>query len=138
MTTEDNVRIIIDGIYYSLPIKKFATNKTTLKSIDYTWSSDLLEMNDYGSVNKKSYRYKIVVIDNFSKNGWIVLLTNKFAQITTDAFTQSIKTSKRKVNLLETDDGTEYVNKIFNEFLKQYGKKVLKVFFKKTSICGAI
>ena len=46
----------------------------------------------------------------------------------TDAFSQVIKTSRRKPNLLETDDGKEYVNKIFSEFLnnpniKRYSRK---------------
>ena len=44
-------------------------------------------------------------------------LKNKFSQSITDAFSEIIKSSNRKPNLLETDDGKEYVNKIFNEFL---------------------
>ena len=34
-----------------------------------------------------------------------------------DAFSEIIKSSNRKPNLFETDDGKEYVNEIFNEFL---------------------
>ena len=41
----------------------------------------------------------------------------------TDAFSQIIKTSRRKPNLLETDDGKEYVNKIFSEFLNNHNIK---------------
>ena len=74
-------------------------------------------MNDYGSKNNKGYRYILVVIDNFSKFGWTIPLKNKFSQSITDAFSEIIKSSNRKPNLLETDDGKEYVNKIFNEFL---------------------
>ena len=44
-------------------------------------------------------------------------MKNKYAQSITDAFSEIIKSSNRKPNLLETDDGKEYVNKIFNEFL---------------------
>ena len=40
-----------------------------IKSIDDTWSSDLLDMNDYRPKNNKGYRYIFVVIDNFSKFG---------------------------------------------------------------------
>ena len=75
-------------------------------------------MNDYGIKNNKGYRYILVVVDNFSKFGWTIPLKNKYAQSITDAFSQIIKTSRRKPNLLETDDGKEYVNKIFNEFLE--------------------
>ena len=44
-------------------------------------------------------------------------MKNKYGQSITDAFSQIIKISKRKPNLLETNDGKEYVNKIFNDFL---------------------
>ena len=44
-------------------------------------------------------------------------MKSKYAQSITDAFSQIIKTSRRKPNLLETDDGKEYVNKLFNDFL---------------------
>ena len=74
-------------------------------------------MNDYGPKNNKGYRYILVVIDNFSKFGWKIPLKNKFSQSITDAFSEIIKSSNRKPILLETDDGKEYVNKIFNEFL---------------------
>ena len=74
-------------------------------------------MNDYGPKNNKGYRYILVVIDNFSKFGWTIPLKDKFAQSILDAFSQIIKRSRRKPYLLETDDGKEYVNKIFNEFL---------------------
>ena len=47
----------------------------------------------------------------------------KYAQSITDAFSQIIKTSRRKPNLLETDDGKEYVNKFFSEFLNNHNIK---------------
>ena len=90
-----------------------------VESVDDTWSSDLLDMNDYGPKNNRDYRYTLVVIDNFSKFGCTIPLKNKYAQSITDAFSQITKTSKRKPNLLETDDGKEYVNKNFQRILKQ-------------------
>ena len=119
----DLTKIFIGEIYSAPPKKNYPTNKTIIKSIADTWSSDLLDMNDYGNKNNKCYRYILVVIDNFSKFGWIIPLKNKYAQSITDAFSQIIKTSKRKPNLLETDDGKEYVNKIFNEFLINHNVK---------------
>ena len=87
------------------------------KSIDDTWSSDLLYMNDYGPENERGNRYKLVVIDIFSNFGWAIPLKIKYAQTKTDAISQTIKTSKPKPNLFETDDGEENVNKSLNEFL---------------------
>ena len=74
-------------------------------------------MKDYGPKNNSGHRYILVVVDKFSKFGWVKPLKNKYAQSITDAFSQIIKTSRRKPNLLETDDGKEYVNKIFSDFL---------------------
>ena len=88
-----------------------------IKSIDDIWSSDLLDKNDYGPINNRGYRYILVVIDNFSKTGWTIHLKNKYAQSMTDAFSENIKSSKRKPNLLETYVGKEYVNEIFTKFL---------------------
>ena len=130
----DLTKIFVDEIYSKPPNKNYRTNKTIIKSIDDTWSSDLLDMNDYGIKNNKGYRYILVVTDNFSKFGWTNPLKNKYAQSITDAFSQIIKTSRRKPNLLETDDGKEYVNKIFNEFLNN---KNIKRYSRNTAL-GAV
>ena len=64
-------------------------------------------MNDYGPKNNSGYRYILVVFDIFSIFDWTVPLKNKYAQSITDAFSQIVKTPKRKPNLLETDDGKD-------------------------------
>ena len=117
MTKRDITKIFIEEIYSSPPKKNYGMNKTIIKSIVNTWSSDLLDVNDDVLKKNKGYRYILVVIDKFSKYGWTVPLKNKYAQTITDAFSQIVKKSKRKPNLLETDDGKEYVNKIFKDFL---------------------
>ena len=124
MIKKDLMKIFIDEIYSKALKRNYPTNKTIIKSIDDTWSSDLLDMNDYGPKNNRGYRYILVVVDNYSKFGWTIPLKNKYAQSITDAFSQIIKTSRRKPNLLETDDGKEYVNKIFNEFLNKNKIKI--------------
>ena len=50
-------------------------------------------------------------------------MKSKYAQSITDAFSQTIKTSRRKPNLLETEDGKEYNNKILNDFLSKHNNK---------------
>ena len=130
----DLTKIFVDEIYSKPPMRNYPTNKTIIKSIDDTWSSDLLDMNDYGIKNNKGYRYILVIIDNFSKFGWTIPLKNKYAQSITDAFSQIIKSSRRKPNLLETDDGKEYVNKIFNEFLNN--KNIQR--YSRNTVLGAV
>ena len=61
----------------------------------------------------------MVLKDIFSKFDRRIALKNKYAQKVTDACSQFTETSKCKPNLIETDDGKEYVNKIFTNFLGQ-------------------
>ena len=48
MKKRDLTKTFIDEIYKKPPHKNYKTNKTMIKSIDDTWCSDLLDMNDYG------------------------------------------------------------------------------------------
>ena len=123
MSKNELIRTFINEIYSKPPKKNYPTINTIFKSIDVIWSSDLLDMSDYGPKNNRGYRYIMVVIDNFSNIGWTISLKNKYAQSITDAFAQIIKTSRHKPNLLETDDGKEYVNKIFNDFSNNHNIK---------------
>ena len=103
--------------------KNYLSIKSIIKSIDDIWSSDLLDMNDYGPENNSGYKYILVATDHFSKFGSTLPLKNKYAQSKTDVFSEFIKSSNCKPNLLETDDGKEYVNKIFNDFLNSHNIK---------------
>ena len=115
---DKNIEIFINEIYFRAPKKNYETNKTIIKHIDDTWSIDLLDMIDYSISNNKGYRYILVVIDNFSKFAWTIPLKNKYAQTIKDEFSNIINSSKRKPHLIESDDGKEFVNKDFNEYLK--------------------
>ena len=70
-----------------------------------------------------------MVIDIFSKFGWMARLRNKYAQSITDGFSEIIEPSNRKPNLVETDDSKENVNNLFDEFLnnqniKRYSRNI--------------
>ena len=115
--TQKNIKIFINEIYSKPPKKNYDTNKTDVYFIDDIWSLDILDLKDYGPENNRGYRYILVIIDNFSKFGWTVPLKNKSAQIIKDSFENILISSKRKPNLIETDDGSEFVNKLFNNLL---------------------
>ena len=85
MIERDLIKIFIEDIHRS-PKKNYGTNKTITRSIDDTWSSHFLDMNDYGPENNRGYRYVLVVIDNFSEFGWTIPLKNKYAQSITGSF----------------------------------------------------
>ena len=114
---KDLTKTLIDEIYDNPPKKVYPTNKTIVKSIDDTWSADLLDLVDYGVKSNRGYRYVLVCVDNFSKYGWTIPLKNKYASTIKDSFEQIITNSKRKRNLIETDDGKEFANKIFESYL---------------------
>ena len=125
--SQKNIRKIINEIYSKAPKKNYATNKTDVHHVDDIWSLDILDLKDYGPENNKKYRYVLVIIDNFSKFGWTIPLKNKNAQTIKDSFENILISSKRQPNLIETDDGSEFVNKIFTNLpstkkIKRYSR----------------
>ena len=132
--TQKNIKIFINEIYSKGPKKNYATNKTNVNHVDDTWSLDILDLKDYGPKNNRSYRYVLVVIDNFSKFGWTVPLKNKNALTIKDSFEKIIIISKRKPNLIESDRGKEFYNNIFQDFLNE---NIIKIYSRRTSL-GAV
>ena len=59
------------------------------------------------------------MIDKFTKLSWTVPLKNKNAQTIKDSFGKILLTSKRSPNLIESDDGKEFVNKFRTDSLKK-------------------
>ena len=60
-----------------------------------------------------------MVIDVFSKYGWIKTLKDKKTETVIKAFGKIFKTSKRKPKMLWSDKGSEFISKHFKEFLKK-------------------
>ena len=129
--TQKNFEIFLNEIHSKPPKKNYATNKTDVYHIDEIWSLDILDLKDYGVENNRGYRYVRVIIDNFSKYGFTTPLKNKNAQSLKDSFENILISSKRKPNLIETDDGSEFVNKLFTNLLNT---KNIKRYSRKTSL----
>ena len=121
---QKNIKIFIDEIYSKPPKKNYPTSKTDVYHIDDVWSSDILDLKDYGPKNNRGYRYILVVIDNFSKFGWTTPLKNKNALTIKDFFENILINSKRKPNLIESDRGKEFYNNIFQDFLNKNNIKI--------------
>ena len=132
--TQKNIKIFINEIYSKPPKKYYVTNKTDVYHIDDTWSSDILDLKDYGPENNRGYRYILVTIDNFSKFGWTIPLKNKNAQTIKDSFENILISSKRKPNLIESDRGKEFYNNIFQDFLNKNNIKL----YSRNSSYGAV
>ena len=98
--------------------KNFSKRKVTSNGIDKIWAADLVEMQKFSKWNK-SIKYLLMVIDVFSKYGWIALLKDKKTESVSKAFNKIFKKSKRKPTMLWTGKGSEFISKHFKEFLKK-------------------
>ena len=118
---------------YSKPLKKiYPTNKTDLYLIDDIWSPNIFDCKDCGPENSRGYRYVLVIIDNFSKNGWTLPL-KKIAIPKKDSLEKILITSK-KPNLVESDRGKECYNKNFQDFRNE---NIIRIYSRNTSV-GAV
>ena len=66
--------------------------------IDEIWAADLVEMQQFSKWNK-GYRYLLMVIDVFSKYGWIVPLKDKKGESVTEAFKTIFKEAAENRNI---------------------------------------
>ena len=99
--------------------RNFRKRRVISYDIDTIWAADLVEMQKYGKWNK-GIKYLLMVIDVFSKYGWIVPLKDKKTEIISLAFDKIFEKSKRKPEKLWTYKGSEFVSKHFKDFLKRH------------------
>ena len=119
----ENKKTFVNEICSKPSKRNYSTNKTDVFLIDDIWSLDILDSKDWGAENKRGYRYVVVVIDNFSKFGWTVLLKNRNAQTIKNSFKNILKSSKRKPNLIESDQGKDFYSNISQFFLNNQNIK---------------
>ena len=92
------------------PVKrKFQKRRVFVPDIDDTWAADLVEMGKFSEWNK-NIKYLLMVIDVFSKFGWIKPLKNKQGATVARAFEEIFKEG-RKPKKLWVDAGKEFWNK---------------------------
>ena len=100
--------------------RKFQKRKVFAKTSDDIWSADLIEMIPLAKYNK-GYKYLLMIIDVFSKYGWIVPIKTKTGSAVSTALEKVIKTSKRVPSKLWVDKGKEFYNKTMQQLLKKKG-----------------
>ena len=98
--------------------KNFRKRRVISYGIDKIWAADLVEIQKFSKWNK-GIKYLLMVIDVFSKYGWIVSLKDKKTESVSSAFDKIFKKAERKPEMLWTDKGSEFVSKHFKEFLKK-------------------
>ena len=102
--------------------RRFPKRRVISYGIDNIWAADLVEMGKFSKWNK-GIKYLLMVIDVFSKFGWIRPLKDKRGQTVADAFRSIFR--ERKPKMLWTDKGSEFFNAIMKDLLHKNGVKIV-------------
>ena len=97
-------------------IRKFKKRKVYSSFKDNIWGDDLTDMQLLSKYNR-GIKYLLCVIDLFSKYAWVVHIKGKKGTSIVNAF-KKIISEKRKPNKIWVDQGSEFYNKSFIDFLK--------------------
>ena len=96
--------------------RKYKRNKVTSLGIDYLWQIDLVDMIKFSKLNK-GYKYLLTCIDVFSKYAWVQPIKTKEGGIVLNAFKKIVEKDGRMPEKIQCDEGKEFINKTFKEFL---------------------
>ena len=96
---------------------RYTRNPTVANSIDHQWAADLADMKNLSRYNK-GVKYLLTVVDVLSKYAWVVPMKNKTGAEQKSSF-ESILKEGRKPLRIQTDKGSEFYNKSFQEYLAQ-------------------
>ena len=100
------------------PIRhKFQKRKVVAKAVDDIWTADLVEMIPLAKFNK-GFRYLLMVIDVFSKYGWIIPLKTKTGADVTHAFKELFE--ERVPTRIWVDKGREFWNSSLKQLLSKH------------------
>ena len=100
------------------PIKrKFNKRRVLVSGIDKIWAADLADMTALNKDNE-GVNFLLLVIDIFSKYGWVIPLKNKKGETVANALKTIFK--ERKLEKLWTDKGREFYNKDVKDLVELY------------------
>ncbi len=94
---------------------RFRRRKVFSAGINALWQADLADLSSIAKYNDGN-RYLLTCIDVFSKRAWAAAIKKKSSDQLTAAFLGFIK--DRKPTHLQTDKGTEFLNRKFQKMLK--------------------
>ena len=97
-------------------IKKIKKRKVYSSFKDNIWGVDLADMQSLSRYNK-GIKYLLCAIDLFSKYAWVIPIKDKKGASIVNAF-KKIISEGRKANKIWVDQGSEFYNKSFTDFLK--------------------
>lgn len=99
--------------------KNFPRNKYIVSNIDDLWQADLAILKNISKFND-GVKYLLVVVDVFSKYGWLRPLKNKTAKEVNAAFESIFESEGRKPRNIQCDKGREFVSAVSTKFFKAH------------------
>ena len=81
----------------------------------FLWAADLADIKNLSRYNK-GVKYLLTVVDVLSKYAWVVPMKNKTGAEQKRAFESILKVGRKPLRL-QTDKGSEFYNKSFEEYL---------------------
>ena len=97
-------------------IRKFQKRKVYSSFRDNIWGVDLADMQSLSKYNK-GIKYLLCVIDLLSKYAWVISIKDKKGTSIINAF-KKIISEGCKPNKIWFDQGSQFYNKTFKDFLK--------------------
>ena len=107
-------------------IRKFKKRKVYSSFRDNIWGVDLADMQSLSRYNKR-IKYLLCAIDLFSKYAWVIPIKDKKSTSIVNAF-KKIISERRKPNKIWVDQGSEFYNKSFTDFLKMNNIEMYSTF----------
>ena len=95
---------------------RYKRSQVIVFGIDEQFQTDLVDLQNLFRYNK-GYKYLLTCIDIFSKYAFVLPLKTKQGQELVKAFQKIISTGRKPINL-QTDQGTEFLNRVFQKFLR--------------------
>ena len=101
------------------PVRRhFPRRRIIVGSMDQQWQADLIDVKNLKQYND-GFTFLLTVIDVLSKYAWVIPLKDKTGASLIQAFETIFE--ERQPMFLQTDKGTEFTNRAFQQFLKKQG-----------------
>lgn len=96
-------------------VRNFVRRRVLVDGLDQQWQADLADVQKLADAND-GVRYLLIVIDVLSRFAWVRPLKNKDAPTVASAF-KAIFDEGREPDVLQTDEGTEFLNRTLKSLL---------------------
>ena len=126
ITRDDVQKWLGKQITYTLhrPVQlNFQTRPVVVYDIDEQWQMDLVDLSKLSKYNS-GFKYLLVCIDVLSKYAWIEPLKTKTSSELKEAIQKIFLYDKRQPLTIQTDKGTEFLNSLVKNMLKEKNIKL--------------